>query len=61
MSLFEKTLSNIIKNKEIKENGGHNCIPFSFSRLNNYLPGIIKGTQYIITANSGVLTSPYMR
>lgn len=53
-SLFEKTLATIVRNKEIKESGGYNCIPFSFSRLNNYLPGIIKGVQYIITANSGV-------
>lgn len=53
-SLFENALKKIIQNKQIKETGGYNCIPFPFDRLNNYVPGIIKGVQYIITANSGV-------
>lgn len=53
-SLFDSTLNTIIRNKEIKESGGYNCIPFSFSRFNNFVPGIIKGVQYLITANSGV-------
>ena len=53
-SLFNETLNHIIRNKEIRERGGYNSIPFSFSRLNNYVPGIIKGVQYLITANSGV-------
>ncbi len=54
MSYFEKTLETIEKNKEIKEQGGFNCIPFGFDRFEEFLPGIMQGTYYIVTANSGV-------
>lgn len=54
MSLFQTTLDDLKKKKEIREKGGYNCIPFPFKRLTAYLPGIIKGVQYIVTANSGV-------
>ena len=52
--------NNIISGLEEKRNnrieGKYNCIPFSdnFPRLSKFLPGIIKGVQYIVTANSGV-------
>lgn len=54
MSLFNRTLERIKQNKSNRESGKYNCIPFPFNRLRPYLPGIIKGVQYLITANSGV-------
>lgn len=52
--LFNNTLETIKRNKKKREEGGFNCIPFPFPRLNTYLPGILKGTQYLITASSGI-------
>lgn len=42
--------------KNIRENGEFLCIPFSqnFPKLSNYLPGIMKGVLYKVTAGSGV-------
>lgn len=54
MSIFKRALKKIEFNKHVRETGKYNCIPFPFKRLRNYLPGIIKGVQYLITANSGV-------
>lgn len=54
MRVFDRTLSNIEKNKEIKESGGFNCIPFGLPRFENAVPGIMQGTYYLVTANSGV-------
>jgi len=42
---------------EIKRNylqGGLTSIPFRLNRLNNYIPGIIRGKLDCVTANSGV-------
>lgn len=53
---FQKHVERIKENKAKIESGSYNCIPFTekFPRLSTYLPGIIKGTYYIVTANSGV-------
>lgn len=53
---FSKHVELIEENKRRVENGTYNCIPFTdkFPRLSTYLPGIIKGVQYKVTASSGV-------
>lgn len=42
--------------KQIRDNGEFLCIPFteSYPKLSNYLPGIMKGVMYKVTAGSGV-------
>ena len=45
------------KVKEYRQNlidGNTNCIPLPFPRLRKYIPGIMRGTNIIVTANSGV-------
>jgi len=55
MSYFKDTFNSIKENKEKEEEGKVNCIPFvKFHRLRSKIPGIIKGTNWCITANSGV-------
>ncbi len=49
-SLFDRALSRIEENID-KE---YNCIPFGFKRFEQYLPGIMQKTYYLLTANSGV-------
>lgn len=52
--------SNIVKSLEEKRNNvlndNYNCIPFkdNFPRLSKYLPGIMKGVYYLISASSGI-------
>jgi len=54
--LFENTLSTIKQNKKnLDENHKPNCIPFEwFPRLRTVLPGIIRGTNWMITAGTGI-------
>ena len=52
MSLFEKTLSKIKINRANRLEGKFNSIPFGI--MDTYLPGIMKGVYYIVTANSGI-------
>lgn len=55
MSYFRNTFNSIKENKERVEEGKVNCIPFiKFNRLRTKIPGIIKGTNWLVTANSGV-------
>lgn len=55
MSLFETTLEKIKKNRDNVLNNKVNCIPFeSLPRFSSYLPGIIQGTNWIISASSGI-------
>lgn len=54
MNLFDDTVASIEKNKKNSEEGRANCIPFSkYKRLSQKLPGIIQGTNWNISANSG--------
>lgn len=52
--IFERTLAGIKLNKENKEKGIFNSIPFGLPSLDKHLPGVMRGMQYLITANSGV-------
>ena len=55
MTLFKDTIASIKKNKENVEQGKANCIPFvKFKRLSKKIPGIIQGTNWNVSANSGV-------
>lgn len=54
MSAFDKTFEEIKRNKEIKDNGGFNSIPFGLPKLDRHVPGIMRGTLYEVTASSGV-------
>ena len=56
MSLFKETLDEIKKNKaNLDLRGKPNCIPFDwFPKLRTVIPGLMKGTNWIVTANSGV-------
>jgi len=55
INIVQRTLNQIRSNHQIRETGGFNAIPFkSFPKLNQLLPGVVKGSQTIITANSGV-------
>lgn len=49
-TLFKRALDRIEENK----NREFNCIPFEgiFPRFSNFLPGIMKKTYYLVTANS---------
>lgn len=42
--------------KDIRDNGEFLCIPFkdAYPKLSTYLPGIMKGVMYKVTAGSGV-------
>ena len=52
--IFEHTLRMIKENKATKDGGGYNSIPFGLPSLDKNVPGVMRGLQYIITANSGV-------
>ena len=55
MSLFRDTVDKIKSNKANHDAGKVNCIPFEWMpRLRNVLPGIVEGTNWIVTASSGV-------
>lgn len=53
-NIFEKALNNIKKAKTIREAGGVNNIPFGLPNLDRIVPGVMKGLQYIVCANSSV-------
>lgn len=53
--LFKDTLEKIKQNKQNFDNGKPNCIPFEwFPKLRKVLPGIMQGTNWIVSANSGI-------
>lgn len=56
MSLIRDRVNKIKEAKRVQDSGGYNCIPWHpyYPRLAEYLPGIIKGVQYLVTAASGI-------
>jgi replicative DNA helicase len=54
--MFDDRLKDLKAKQQNKRDGSFNCIPFSenFPTLSKYLPGVMKGVQYLITANSGI-------
>jgi len=59
--IFERAVEMIKRNKERRENGLVNCIPFTFKRLEYFLPGVQKSTYTIITASSGIGKSKFTK
>lgn len=51
---FKQVYEKIEANKLNLEQGNPNCIPFPFKRFRQFLPGIMRGVPYLITASSGV-------
>lgn len=51
---FKRIYDKIQANKQNLEAGKPNCIPFPFKRFRKYLPGIMRGIPYLVTASSGV-------
>lgn len=54
MSSFDLIYQQIKANKENRDNGGYNSIPFGIPKLDKHVPGVIPGVQYEITASSGI-------
>lgn len=52
--IFKRSLEHIKENRERRLSGLDNCIPFTFDRLGEYLPGVQRKNYAIITANSGI-------
>lgn len=50
MSYFDRALKTIDENKGRE----HNCIPFGFPKLEQYVPGIAKSTYCILTSGTKV-------
>lgn len=61
-SIFKDTFDYINNNIQRVKEGKVNCIPFSnFPRLGNKIPGIIQGTNWIVTASSGIGKSQFTK
>lgn len=53
MSIFKRVKNSIKSAQSRRKQGKYNCIPFPFPRLSRYLPGIMKGVYYCVTAGTG--------
>ena len=61
-NLFKSTLQKIRENKENLQSGKPNCIPFyNYPRLSKVIPGIVQGTNWLVSANSGVGKSQFTK
>lgn len=59
---YEELEKEILMNYENHLNGDYNCLPFSdYGAFSDVLPGVERGTYYILTASSGVGKSKLMR
>lgn len=56
MSIIDDRILSYEESKENVDSGKYNCIPFSdaYPKFSRYLPGVIPGVYYIVTANSGI-------
>lgn len=54
MSLFDRTLEELARNKALREAGKDICIPSPFKRMGVEWPGIQKGTYLLVSANQKV-------
>lgn len=53
-SSFNVVFDHIKANKEVRDRGGYNSIPFGIPSLDRHVPGIMPGVQYEVTASSGI-------
>jgi hypothetical protein len=51
MNIYKKVREEIVKNRDLKEAGKDIIIPFPFPRFSKEVPGIMKGTYTIVSAN----------
>ena len=59
---FQEVLEEIQQNKRNHQEGYFNCIPFiGFDRLESFIPGLEQDTYYLVTANSGIGKSKFVR
>lgn len=58
---YERLMKSIKTNYQIKKEGGYNYIPVGFNRFKNHILGIVRSTQTIVTASSGVGKSKFTR
>lgn len=56
-----RAIRTIVENKQRREDGGYNCIPFGLTRFGNYIPGLQKKNYTIVTASSGVGKSKFTK
>lgn len=63
MRIFDRAYQVLVHNREVRERGGFNCIPFpdEISRFRNFIPGLQRKNYVIITANSGVAKSKFAK
>lgn len=61
MSLYNKVLESIIKNKALKEEGKYNGLPMPFQRLSEYIPCFEKGMSIGILGATGSAKSRLSR
>lgn len=54
MQFVDRYIKDLKLFKERRDKGLYNSIPFPLERIDEVLPGIVKGLMYIITASSGV-------
>ena len=59
---YKQVISDIENNRNNHLQGYYNCIPFiGMQRLEQFIPGIEQETYYLVTANSGIGKSKFVR
>lgn len=61
MNEFDNWLSRIKRQKEIRDNGGFNAVPLPFPKFSEFMPGLMRGTGYCLTANSSIGKSRWLK
>jgi len=59
--VYLRAIRTLAENKQRRENGGYNCIPFGLPRFGQYIPGVQKKNYTIVTASSGVGKSKFVK
>lgn len=54
MALYNRVLTELKTNKQLRESNQEIAIPFPFKRFSEYIPGIQKGRYYLLSANQKV-------
>lgn len=55
MSIYQRVKKSLLHNKQTRENGNYNCIPWlKLKRLSDIIPGVEKKKIYMVTASSKI-------
>jgi len=54
MNLYNRVYNDLLERRERILSGKINCIPWGLPRFEDKLPGIEKGTYYLLSANSKI-------